>query len=110
MAGIRFATCDPVMARSHIRKMYPGADPNRLDALTESGAFIDFVKADVIRVPDPEFHSGEIFPSKGFEESMRPAVIAACAEFHASAQGLCDASTRAAGDEGKFSPPEGDAS
>lgn len=91
MTNVRFATCDPVMARRHIRKLYPNADPEKLDALTASGPFIEFVKADVIRIPDPDFHSGEIIPSKKFEETMRSSVHEACAAFHAAANELCSA-------------------
>jgi len=64
--NIRFETCERKRALGFLRKFYPERN------LEDSGkikAILDLVEADIIRIPDPQFHpGGQIYPSNNWDE------------------------------------------
>lgn len=78
---IQFATCERKRALGFLRVLYPSR------AIEDEGltkAVLDFVEADVIRIPDPMMHgmSVGIHPSKNWSEALRDEVIRALQAFH----------------------------
>jgi hypothetical protein len=66
---VRFATCVRKTALEFLRKFYPS------QILEDTGgvaALLDLVEADIIRIPDPEFHpGGQVLPSTNWDESKK---------------------------------------
>ncbi len=66
---VRFATCERKRALEYLRKFYPN---RTLEDTSGVKALLDLVEADIIRIPDPEFHpGGQVFPSTNWEESKK---------------------------------------
>ncbi len=76
---VRFATCERLRALGYLRKFYPSQN------LKDTGgvkALLDLVEADIIRIPDPEFHPrGQVFPSTNWDESKKGEYVKAIKAF-----------------------------
>lgn len=70
--GFAFATCERHRALGFLKKMYPSAEVTDTDESAKP--LLDQVEKDVIRVGDPDFHGGAIFPSKGSPEEISAAM------------------------------------
>jgi hypothetical protein len=70
--SITFATCDRHRALGFMKKLYPNCAVE--DTKESAGPVLDFVAADIIRIGDPDFHSGAVFPSKGSPDEIARAV------------------------------------
>lgn len=79
MSVVTFATCDRRRALGFMKKLYPSCVVE--DTPESAVPVLDFVAADIIRIGDPDFHSGAVFPSKGSPEEIARAVQALSA-FH----------------------------
>lgn len=77
--GFAFATCERHRALGFLKKMYPSAEVT--DTEESAGPLLEHVEKDVIRVGDPEFHGGAIFPSKGSSDEIS-AAMAEAQKFH----------------------------
>lgn len=77
--GFAFATCERHRALGFLKKMYPSAEVT--DTEESAGPLLDHVAKDVVRVGDPDFHGGAIFPSKGSPEEISVAMSEA-QKFH----------------------------
>lgn len=69
---LRFETCDRQRALGFLAKLLPAYVVE--DTAECAGPLLDFVEADVIRIPDPDHHpNGAVFPSKNWTaESFKP--------------------------------------
>jgi hypothetical protein len=59
-----FATCERRRALGFLRKLYPGCAVD--DTPGSAGPLLDLVEADVLRISDPDFHGGTVFPGKNW--------------------------------------------
>lgn len=64
----QFATCNRKTALEFLRKFYPS---RTLEDEGKTKAVLDLVEADIIRIPDPEYHNGKIFLSQNCDESKK---------------------------------------
>ena len=69
---LRFETCDRSRALGFLQRLLPAYVVE--DTPECAGPLLDFVEADVIRIPDPDHHpSGAVFPSKNWtKDSFKP--------------------------------------
>lgn len=75
-----FATCDRKMALEFLKQYYPNHDIT--DTEESAKNILDITEKDIVRIPDPNFHRGEIFPSNNYKEDMREDVLRIIQEFH----------------------------
>lgn len=76
MTTIRFETCDRQRALGFLRRFITSRVVQ--DTPEDAGPLLDFVEADLIRIPDPEMHpSGAVFPGKSWTDDKREEVLAA---------------------------------
>ncbi len=63
---VRFETCERRRALGFLRKFYPNA---KLEDKGNTKDVLDLVEADIIRIPDPQFHpGGRIYPSSNWDD------------------------------------------
>jgi hypothetical protein len=80
--GLHFATCEKSAALRFLRRFYPEASAEQVDHAAEH--ILPLVTADIVRVPDPDFHpEGGIVAGEKWSEERRAEVVAAFTEFHA---------------------------
>jgi hypothetical protein len=73
---IRFETSDREMALKFLQKFYPSKKIE--DTENSAKDILDFVEKDIIRIPNPDFHSGgQVFPSKNWSEEYKNDVLKA---------------------------------
>lgn len=73
---LRFETCDRRRALGFLQKLLPAYVVE--DTPECAGPLLDFVAADVIRIPDPDHHpNGRVYPSKNWSDDKEGAVVAA---------------------------------
>lgn len=61
----QFATCDRVRALGFLKKFYPGRVVE--DTPESAGPLLDLVERDIVRIPDPDYHNGAMFPSTNWD-------------------------------------------
>jgi len=72
--SFQFATCNRIRALGFIQ-----ADrPNVTDTPESAGPILDLIEADLIRVVDPDCHTGGVVPGKKWDESRRDEVFTLC--------------------------------
>jgi hypothetical protein len=71
---LRFETCDRRRALGFLQKLLPAYAVE--DTPECAGPLLDFVAADVIRIPDPDHHpNGRVYPSKNWSDDKEKAVV-----------------------------------
>lgn len=66
--SFQFATCNRRSALEFLRKLYPSYEIS--DTKDSAGDLLDFVGKDIIRITDPDFHTGQIVPSKNWDDKL----------------------------------------
>lgn len=61
-----FATCDRKRALTFLQKLYPSYSIE--DTLESAGPLLEFVERDVVRITDPDFHTGQVVQSKNWDD------------------------------------------
>ena len=86
MTLIRFETRDRNRALSFLRGHYPNSN---IEDIEESAKdILDLVSKDVFRIPDPNAHSGTIYPSKNWPKNKeeQDVIIDVLSKFHTKAK------------------------
>lgn len=72
--NLMFATCERKRALEFLKGFYPSYIVEESNELVSQ--CLDYVEADIIRIPDPAFHpGGQVQPSTNWDESKKDEIV-----------------------------------